>query len=705
MLHTLFAPAIAVMSRLRFVVKLGLVGVLFLAPIIALVYFLDDKIEADVTFARAERAGVQQITPARQLAQAIQGYRRTSQLMLEGDATAQDALSRIAASIDARIEELRKLNAASKGAVRSTGILTKIVNAWKEVKQSPPHTPETREKATLLLDYVVDYMSATADEANLSLDPNFDSYYLAQAATNLIPQTINSLGRFRLTAVKALRSGVLTGEDRVRLNALHTKYVNDFHQLLAVLEKSLSVNPGLKASLSPPIDTVREVMKFFESQKVRVLLEGKLEVPLDQLTNHAAGLKDLNALFDSCITQLDRLLSVRIDKLHGNLYTILGGTGALLLLVLYLFTGMLLSVLSALNLIEAAAGRLALGDLSQDIAASSKDEIGRVAVSLKRMIDHLRETASMADAIAHGDLSVQPKPLSDRDTLGISLKHMTEKLREVVSGALTAARNVSAGSEQLSNAAQEVSAGANDQAASAEEVSASMEQMAANIKQNADNAARTEKAARESLSAAHASGKAVERAVEAIQTIAGKIVFVQEIARQTDLLALNAAVEAARAGEHGKGFAVVASEVRKLAERSRTAAAEIGSLSVETMTAAREAGAVLATLVPSIRDTAELVEEISAACREQDIGASQVNQAIQQLDKIIQQNASAADEMHATSEALSCQSEQLNSAMAYFLIGEVDEQPNAPPAKPKRSTTAKSSAYRTSPVDGPALHG
>jgi HAMP domain-containing protein len=62
--------------------------------------------------------------------------------------------------------------------------------------------------------------------------------------------------------------------------------------------------------------------------------------------------------------------------------------------------GMLLSVLSSLRLIEAATGRLALGDLGQDIAAHSKDEIGRVAVSLKRMLDNLRETAGMADAIA-----------------------------------------------------------------------------------------------------------------------------------------------------------------------------------------------------------------------------------------------------------------------------------------------------------------
>jgi methyl-accepting chemotaxis protein len=195
-----------------------------------------------------------------------------------------------------------------------------------------------------------------------------------------------------------------------------------------------------------------------------------------------------------------------------------------------------------------------------------------------------------------------------------------------------------------------------------------MEQMAANIKQNADNAAQTEKIARQSSTDAEASGAAVGRAVVAMRTIAQKISIVQEIARQTDLLALNAAVEAARAGEHGKGFAVVASEVRKLAERSQAAAAEISSLSGETVQVATEAGEMLNRLVPDIRKTAELVSEISAACREQDIGASQINEAIQQLDKVTQQNSGASEEMSATSEELAAQAEELQASIAFFKV-------------------------------------
>ncbi len=292
------------------------------------------------------------------------------------------------------------------------------------------------------------------------------------------------------------------------------------------------------------------------------------------------------------------------------------------------------------------------------------------AIYLALLITRASAAGGAMRQVAEGDLT-RTAEIRSNDEIGDLLGHvnsMIERLRGVVGDANVAAENVSSGSQELSANSEQVSQGATEQAAAAEQASASMEEMAANIKQNADNAATTEKIARQSSRDAEASGVAVDRAVGAMQTIAEKIGIVQEIARQTDLLALNAAVEAARAGEHGKGFAVVASEVRKLAERSQTAAAEISAVSSDTVKAATEAGEMLTKLVPDIRRTAELVAEISAACREQDIGAAQINEAIQQLDQVTQQNAGASEQISTTSEELAAQAEELQASIAYFRV-------------------------------------
>ncbi|MBM2320536.1 MULTISPECIES: methyl-accepting chemotaxis protein [Marivita] len=334
--------------------------------------------------------------------------------------------------------------------------------------------------------------------------------------------------------------------------------------------------------------------------------------------------------------------------------------------------------------------QIAIGAVSLLVILAS---LAIVWVFTSRMKHALGSAVTLAESVANGDLR-QTTDATSNDEIGDLLRvlnTMVLRLREVVANVSSASRDVATGASEMSATSEALSQGATEQASATEEASASMEQMAANIKQSAKNAADTEKMALKSASDARESGAAVSRAVNAMQTIAEKILVVQEIARQTDLLALNAAVEAARAGEHGRGFAVVASEVRKLAERSQSAAGEISNLSGNTVKAAQEAGEMLEELVPDIERTSQLVAEISRASQEQDAGATQVNIAIQQLDKVTQENTSAADEMSTTAEALASQSEQLQASIKFFLVSD-DAQ--SEPAVFVRNTNLAKKAIR-----------
>ena len=374
-------------------------------------------------------------------------------------------------------------------------------------------------------------------------------------------------------------------------------------------------------------------------------------------------------------------------------------------LVVLLFTLVVVtrSILRPLGEAVEVSRRLAVGDIGMDIEVKSNDETGELLQAMKEMVASNKDVAEMADEVANGNLKVKITPRSEKDVLLQSLGDMVEKLREIIGQVTGAIENVSSGAQAMSASSEEMSQGASEQAAAAEEASSSIEQMTANIRQNADNAQQTEKIATQASGNAQEGGDAVNQTVGAMKEIADKIMIIEEIARQTNLLALNAAIEAARAGEHGKGFAVVAAEVRKLAERSQKAAGEINELSTSSVEVAEKAGDVLSELVPNIQRTAELVQEISAASREQDAGADQIAKSIQQLDAVIQQNASASEEMASTSEELSGQSEQLAEMISFFAVDAAGGQTRvaapgvAKPAAPQAKIASDTPTFKTTP--------
>ena len=310
----------------------------------------------------------------------------------------------------------------------------------------------------------------------------------------------------------------------------------------------------------------------------------------------------------------------------------------------------------------------AQGDVSHRLAVDRHDEIGELAQAVNQVQEDLAATAKVAEAIAQGDLTVEPRVRSEHDTLGQALKRMLQNLRETVTRIQQAAVQVAAGSSQLREAARQIAEGAGHQATSVEQTSSAMEEMAAGIQQNARNAEETEQIATGVAEDAKQCVQSVQRTAASMKGIAEKIGIVEEITRKTELLALNASVEAARAGEHGRGFAVVASEVSKLAEISQQAAAEIVQSSAEGKEVAETTSRMLGQLLPRIEKTKDLVQGISAGSEEQSLGAGQVNVAVQQLDKVVQQNAAASHEMAATAETLSDLAGELLQTIGVFRL-------------------------------------
>jgi methyl-accepting chemotaxis protein len=355
------------------------------------------------------------------------------------------------------------------------------------------------------------------------------------------------------------------------------------------------------------------------------------------------------------------------------------------------------------------------GDLDHEIDIERKDEIGALARTFSGMVSYLREMASVSEAIAGGNLSVDVQPRSKSDTLGNAFTRMIEGLRRLVRNVRDAASQVANASSQVAGASDESAkislqtASAIDevtstmhemsvnvqnmvkstqtQASSVSETSASIDQMVASIQRVADTAKVLLDISNRSREEVHNGIATMEKATDGLNKInstirssgeiidvlgqraddIGKIIeVIDDLAEQTNLLALNAAIEAARAGEHGLGFAVVADEVRKLAEKSAQSTKEISDLIQSIQKEARKAVENMERSTGIVNDGLGLGQELSSALRK-------ISNVVAEVYKFAQEIGAATNEQSHGSSQIARATTRLNE-ITHEINSAVEEQ-------------------------------
>jgi methyl-accepting chemotaxis protein len=707
------------LSNIKLWQKLMILALLSVMMFAVPSWLMITRANEEIRFTALEKLGLEYERETLKLVQLLQQDRGLSSVVLSGDTSSADKWEAKRAEVNEQVKAVETVNnrLSELGltehwkAVRSDWEQLAVESAGLDVKASI-------SRHTALIEKILVLNRKLSDASNLALDPEVDTYYMMAIAINQLPNMSEILGLLRAKGAGILVKKTVNTEEMAALQQMAMALNKSQILIDESVAKISGLSETLRADSQKMADGTNQVINLIEEKIVK---SAKLEYSSKEYFDAVTATIDQRFTASENFNKaLDEALDARIQRINGTKNSVLAVVLSLFafFVILSWFIGR--GILRPVSAIVGAMDKLGRGEmpvrddsdyglefnqlkesvnlvvlavqalisdsiiLSEAAAEGRLDtraDAGRHLGNYRNIVDGfnttldgivlpLNEAVEVLSRVEQGDLTrtvngdYQGQLGDFKDTVNNTIAKLSQTISEVIG----AADQLGNASEQISATAQSLSQASSEQAASVEETSASIEQMSASINQNTENAKVTDGMATQASTEAVQGGEAVKETVSAMKSIAGKIGIIDDIAYQTNLLALNAAIEAARAGEHGRGFAVVAAEVRKLAERSQVAAQEIGELAESSVEMAESAGKLLDTIVPSIKKTSDLVQEIAATSAEQSSGVSQINSAMDQLNRITQHNASSSEQLAATSEEMSGQAAQLQELMAFFTV-------------------------------------
>ena len=478
--------------------------------------------------------------------------------------------------------------------------------------------------------------------------------------------------RYRVRSLEFAQSASETEQAKivVSLNSLDkslTEAVNKYEPMISSDEERKIYGELVKA-IAAYRATVQEAVK----------LAGEGQVGEVQQLRRTTWVKAADLVRDQT-DALQKINRMGADTTTGNAVTLiqkanLGGISALVVSFLIAVLSTLLiarNICNRLATCVSAAERIAAGNLTGTRPKPSDDEIGKLAISMTKMQQNLR------DAL-----------LKTRDS-AVSILQCSDELSTSVQQMEHSANVQSTAASAIASDVEEVTVSINHVSASTSET--------ATFSQGADNRAKEGFEQIERLivringvaDMVRNSAKQISHLESESAKISNIVSVIKDIADQTNLLALNAAIEAARAGEQGRGFAVVADEVRKLSERTAISTGEIetmvGSIQRSTrevvgevsrgvvlveegVTDARQAGASISDIQEIVRKVAQLVNDIAIAMSEQSSASNDVARKVEEVAAQTEEASAIAHKTASAAESMSKTANDMQQLVSHFVI-------------------------------------
>lgn len=612
----LFKPATFLMKRLTYSGKMLVSGFFFCIPIILLAYFLITNIRDQVAFGAKEQFGVQYVTPLKNTLQHLLHNRR---VVLQGKAPA---------APDQVLAELDRVEASQGGVLATKESLMALKAKMATVSGLKGATPrKTFEAHSALVNDLLAMIVLVADNSNLTLDPDIDSYYLMDTLITKLPPLADVLGRIDVI-VSHSGSEALTADDRTELVVLSGQARTLVEAINKNIRAASAKNPALTQSLQSPL---QDVSTLADAYLKAVTTYGGTKGPsvaLSQSMSKSAN-ATLDAVFkslDVVAPSLDALLITRIQTFKSRMYLYLSISFVAFLLGVYLNIGCFLSVRDGIASICVVTGKVhsfaGLLSTSVDQQAGFSSQLSSSVTEISTTMEEFSSTASLIANHSHEVVGIADQNMQGSTRAALEVEVLLEKMNAIASDNETSLQEIVALGRK---------------------------------------------------------SKDITRIME----------IIGNIANQTKLIAFNAALEAASAGEAGKRFGVVAVEIRRLADSVVESAANTESKITEIIEAVnrlvitsekganiiREGVEYSGRIMQMFNDvvegsvaTSEAAKQISLSTQQQQIASSQVVLALRDIQEGTHQSFESIKQMNDIGKDLTAMSNDLKGIMERFSL-------------------------------------
>ncbi len=518
------------------------------------------------------------------------------------------------------------------------------LDAWDQIKYKWEAGKNEPDNYSKIADDMRDLIVQTCDSSNLTVDPGIDTSYLVDIFCTRLAHFNQSVTNIRDIGTSAISNKRLTEAERDQLEISSTimeTYRDTIHEDIRI---SLKNNSSL-------FEKLNNLTENFDSQTKSVidLLKGSLlahhlDISKDRYYEQYSKLLDVSYEFRiNVIKETLKLIQDRVQHFNYIFYFNIGAVSLGLLLFAYLFVGVYLSILKSVHQLVHGSQEISKGNLSVAVQLETQDELKEV---------------------------------------GDSFNIMRESLEKLVKNIKIATGTIQTTSQAIASGNADLSKRTVQQAAALEETSSAMKKIAETVKKNSENAKGSDSFAQSAVEIANKGGEVVKKMVDMMNAINDSahqitniIDVIDNVAFQTNILALNAAVEAARAGEQGRGFSVVASEIRNLSKRSSESAQGIKNLIINSAERIKEgtrlADQTLLTMqeiTKSVNNVTTIMSDIANASIEQSTGIQEINIAINEMDKMTQQNSTLVEEAEQGALSLEKEARHMNTLVDFFKI-------------------------------------